>query len=90
MCLGRGKGGDWAEMMSDERENGEAGGPFAGKSSKDGKVVLVLEGDVGVEEGEQLREKGGEGERVGWIGGSQVPLGRVQVEDDGEMGTVHR
>jgi hypothetical protein len=90
VCLGRGKGGDWAEMMSDERENGEAGGPFAGKGSKDGKVVLVLEGDVGIEEGEQLREKGGERERVGWIGGSQVPLGRVQVEDNGKMGTVHR
>lgn len=64
-------------MMSDERENGEAGGPFAGKGSKDGKVVLVLEGDVGIEEGKQLGEKGGERERVGWIGGSQVPLGRV-------------
>lgn len=63
--------------MSDERENGEAGGPFAGKGSKDGKVVLVLEGDVGIEEGKQLGEKGSERERVGWIGGSQVPLGRV-------------
>jgi len=77
-------------MMSDERENGEAGGPFAGKGSKDGEVVLVLEGDVGVEKGEELGEKGGEGERVGRVGGSQVPLGRVQVEHDGKMGTVHR
>lgn len=77
-------------MMSDERENGEAGGPFAGKGSKDGKIVLVLEGNVCIEEGEKLGEKGSEGEGVGRVGGGQVPLGRVQVEDDRKMRTVHR
>ena len=64
-------------MIRGERENGQAGGPFAGKGSKDGKVVLVLEGNVRVEEGEKLGEKGSEAERVGRVGGGQVPLGRV-------------
>lgn len=63
---------------------------FAGKGSKDGKVVLVLEGNVGVEEGKELGEKGSESERIGRVGGSQVPLGRAQVEDDRKMRTVHR
>jgi len=57
-------------------------GPFARKSSKDGEVVLMLEGNVGIEEGEQLREKGSKGERVGRVGCGEVPLGRVEVEYD--------
>src|SRR5437016_1789880 len=89
-CPGWGRGECYAGMMSDGELRVRARGPFAGESSKDGEVVLVLEGNVSVEEGKQLGEKGGEGERVGRVGFCEVPLGRVKVEYDREMRTFHR
>ena len=41
----------------------------------------MLEGDVGVEKGEELGEKGGKGQRGGMAGGA-VPLGGREVDKD--------
>jgi hypothetical protein len=76
--------------MSDRELRVRVRGPFAGESSKDSEVVLVLEGNVGIEEGKQLGEKGSKRERVGRVRCGEVPLGRVEVEYDREMRTFHR
>ena len=42
MCLGRGKGGDWAEMMSDERENGKRADLLPGRAAKTARSFSCL------------------------------------------------
>ena len=58
-------------------------GPLSGQGGEDGEGVVVGEGDVGIEEDEQLGQELGKGE-VG-----AVPVGRGKVEDEGEVGS-HR
>lgn len=58
--------------------------PFARKGAKDSEHVFMHAGDVGVEEGHELWQKGVEGERLDVVG-CTVPLGGRKVEDDGEQ-----
>lgn len=58
-------------------------GGRAGEGSEDGERVFGIGSDVGVQKDEHVREKIRKGEAVVCCA---VPLGRGEVEDDGEMG----
>jgi hypothetical protein len=49
--------------------------PLPGECTEDGQRVFMLGGNVRIQEGQDVREKGLEGQRV-WVGGlgGQVPL----------------
>lgn len=73
------------EMFGESVGRGEEEGGVAGEGAEDGEGVFGIGGDVGVEKDEHVGQKVRQG-----VGGSAVPLGRGEVEDDGEMGgSVH-
>lgn len=69
--------------MSTEFVAGGSHQPLTGEGSKDCQCILMLGSDVGVQEGEEMRKKGLDGQWI-WIGSlcGEMPLGWRQVDND--------